>query len=778
MPDYCEVALPVPLDKHFTYSVPDSLAVRPGMRVIVPFGSRQLAGVVVRCGPPPAGLEATTIKPLKTVLDAEPALSSELLGLGRWLADYYLVPEGEVLATMLPPKPSVQPKTTVVLTPAGQNVLLALASGKAGDSVLAEDSVSSVGSLLSEDAVPSELSEDLGLTSPSRPVTSEEQKLLERLAKRKGIRRETLREVANVVARLKRRGWIAFERTLDSSSAKNRPPAWEQDEVIPQLGVPFELTERQKEALARIEQQMATGRFGVLLLHGVTGSGKTEVYLRAIELALRQNRSALMLVPEIVLTPAVAELFVSRFGSRVAVLHSGLSDSEREGQWRRVREGKSDIVIGTRSAVFAPLDRPALVIVDEEHDGSYKQEDAPRYHGRDVAIIRARDAGATVVLGSATPAIESRYNAESGKYQLLEIEERVQERPLPDTAVVDMRQEFAETGRQHFFSRRLEEEIAARLGQREQVLILLNRRGYSAFVLCRSCGKAMECANCSIVLTHHRRTARLLCHYCGFERPVPRACPECSSEHLYFVGEGSEKVEDALHRRFPEARIGRLDRDTARGRGQGELILSSFRRHELDILVGTQMIAKGHDIHRVTLVGVISADIGLARPDFRAAERTFQLMTQVSGRAGRGALPGEVIIQTYYPDHYAIRAAAAQDYAQFYRQEIRFRELMHYPPFTVLANILVKSPSAETAIKLTGKLGRHFESAQAPGLKILGPAAAPIHRLKKDYRYQFLIKASSRRLLRELLVSCRDFARAENFPAASLIIDVDPQSLL
>lgn len=745
MPDYCEVALPVPLDKLFTYSVPDSRAVEPGARVIVPFGKRQLSGVVVRCGPPPEGLDPKTIKPIKTVLDEAPALSAELLQLGRWLTDYYLVPQGEVLATMLPPKPSVQRKTTVVLTPEGQNELLALAAAK----------------------------------SPGL-IPSEDQKLLQRLSKRKGIRRETLRDVADVVARLRRRGWVALEKTMDEGAARGREPVWDQEGAVPQLTVPFDLTARQKEALARIQQQMETGRFGVLLIHGVTGSGKTEVYLRAIELALERKRSALLLVPEIVLTPAVTDLFVSRFGSRVALLHSGLSDTEREAQWRRVKEGRSDVVVGTRSAVFAPVDRPGLVIVDEEHDGSYKQEDAPRYHGRDVAIVRARDAGATVVLGSATPAIESRYNAAAGKYQLLEIEQRILDRPMAETFVVDMREEFRETGRQHFFSRRLEEEIAARLEQREQCLILLNRRGYSAFVLCRSCGKAVECENCSIVLTYHRRMASLQCHYCGFERGVPRACPECASEHLYFMGEGSEKIEDALHRRFPEARIGRLDRDSARGRGQAEMILAAFRGRELDILVGTQMIAKGHDIHTVTLVGVISADVGLARPDFRAAERTFQLMTQVSGRAGRGALPGEVIIQTYCPEHYAIRAAAAQDYAMFYKQEIRFRELMHYPPFTVLANILVKHPSAETAMKLTGKLGRHFESFQAghpKGLRILGPAAAPIHRLKKDYRYQFLIKASNRRALREALVSCREFAERESFPAASLIVDVDPQTL-
>jgi len=745
MPDYCEVALPVPLDKLFTYSVPDSHPLEPGVRVIVPFGKRQLSGVVVGCGPPPEGLDPKTIKPVKTVLDEGPALSAELLQLGRWLADYYLVPMGEVLATMLPPKPSVLRKTTVVLTTEGQKELLALASAK------------------SRELIP-----------------SEDQKLLERLAKRKGIRRETLRDVADVVARLRRRGWVALDKTMEAGASRRREPVWEQEAAVPQLTVPFDLTARQKEALAHIRQQMETERFGVLLLHGVTGSGKTEVYLRAIELALERKRSALLLVPEIVLTPAVTDLFVSRFGSRVSLLHSGLSDTEREAQWRRVKTGRSDVVVGTRSAVFAPLDRPGLVIVDEEHDGSYKQEDAPRYHGRDVAIVRARDAGATVVLGSATPAIESRYNAAAGKYQLLEIEQRILDRPMAETFVVDMREEFRETGRQHFFSRRLEEEIAARLAQREQCLILLNRRGYSAFVLCRSCGKAVECENCSIVLTYHRRMASLECHYCGFERGVPRACPECASEHLYFMGEGSEKIEDALHRRFSEARIGRLDRDSARGRGQAEMILAAFRSHELDILVGTQMIAKGHDIHTVTLVGVISADVGLARPDFRAAERTFQLMTQVSGRAGRGALPGEVIIQTYCPEHYAIRAAAAQDYAMFYKQEVRFRELMHYPPFTVLANILVKHPSAETALKLTGKLGRHFESLHPEhqkGLRILGPATAPIHRLKKDYRYQFLIKASNRRALRELLVSCREFAQRESFPATSLIVDVDPQTL-
>ncbi len=736
MPHYCEVALPVPLDKPFTYSVPDSMELEAGMRVIVPFGKRKLLGVVLRCGFDSTDVEVSSIKSVQEVIDDEPALTGELLRLGKWLADYYLAPSGDVLVAMLPPNASVRSRTKVVLTAEGEKARL----------------------------IPEDLS-------------PEEQALLLRIAKRKGIRRETLRDQSELVRRLRRRGLVSIEREMEG---RGEGPTTEQTETNPQASptgiARHELDPQQSAVLAAIQQKMEAGKFGVMLLHGVTGSGKTEVYLRAIELSLAKNRSALMLVPEIALTPAMAGLFDERFGSRVAVLHSGMSDAEREAQWRHVRRGASDIVLGTRSAVFAPLDRPGLVIVDEEHDWSYKQDETPRYNGRDMAILRAREAGAIAILGSATPSIETRYSAETGKYQLLELEQRVQERPLPQTEIVDLRQEFAETGRKTFLSRRLEEEIAKRLQQHEQNLILINRRGYSAFVLCRTCGQSIQCPNCSIALAHHKRMGRLMCHYCGHSSPVPKFCPQCASEYLYFVGEGSEQIEDALHRRFPEARIGRLDRDAASGRGRADAILAAFRNHELDILVGTQMIAKGHDIHRVTLVGVITADIGLARPDFRSAERTFQLLTQVSGRAGRGQLPGEVIIQTYFPDHYAIRSAAAQDYGMFYRKEIEFRKAMHYPPFTVLANVVVRNPNAETALKLTGRLGRHLEQQQQPGIKILGPAAAPIYRLKKDYRYHFLIKASRHAILHRVLVSCRDFARSENFPATAVIIDVDPQS--
>jgi len=733
MPEFCEVALPVPVDQLFTYSIPKSLSVSLGVRVIVPFGARQLVGVVAGLTSQLPDIAAATIRPVKDVLDDQPVLFAEMLALGKWIADYYLVPIGEALASLLPPRAPVRRSSRVVLTAAGEEEVNSNPDSAHGN-------------------------------------------LLRRIARRHGIRRETLRDSWPRVKKLRRQGLVAFEHTATADHAARQTTYSGPADATERTKSP-DLSQPQVDAFAAVRRQLQSGKFGVLLLHGVTGSGKTEVYLRSIELALQRNQSALMLVPEITLTPAMSAIFAGRFGDRMAVLHSGLSASERETQWRRVQAGLAPVVIGTRSAVFAPLDNLGLVIVDEEHDTSYKQDETPRYHGRDVAIVRAQQAGSTVVLGSATPILESRYNAEKGKYQLLEIDQRVMSRSMPVTEVVDMRQEFADTGKQSFLSRRLEEEIQLRLGQNEQCLILLNRRGYYAFCLCRSCGQTVQCQNCSIALTHHLKIARLMCHYCGYCRPIPRACPQCASEHIYFVGEGSERIEESLHQRFPQARIGRLDRDTARGKQQAEAILSAFHNQAFDILVGTQMIAKGHDIHRVTLVGVISADIGLARPDFRSAERTFQLLTQVSGRAGRGELPGEVIIQTYYPDHYAIRSAAAHDYESFYAQELKFRQLMHYPPFTVLASLMVRSEKEDAALLLAAKLGQHLAQAQKMGIKVLGPAPSTLYRLKNDYRFQFLIKASNRNRLRELLLSVRNFAQRDSFPATSLVMDVDPQWL-
>ncbi|HEV2448276.1 MAG TPA: primosomal protein N', partial [Candidatus Sulfopaludibacter sp.] len=485
----------------------------------------------------------------------------------------------------------------------------------------------------------------------------------------------------------------------------------------------------------------------------------------------------LLLVPEIALTPAMAGQFFSRFGDRVAILHSAFTDVERSEQWRRIRSGAASVVVGTRSGVFAPVRNLGLIVVDEEHDGSYKQEETPRYHGRDVAVVRAQAAGACVVLGSATPSLESRYNAEKGKYTLIELPGRIEARPMPSVELIDMRQEFLETRKQATFSRKLLEALGQRLESGEQTIVLLNRRGFSSFVTCRSCGERVQCANCSLTLTYHKRDRRLLCHYCGYAEKVPSLCPKCQSEHIYFVGLGSERVEEELHHACPTARIARLDRDTVTGKRQYETILHDFREGNYDILVGTQMIAKGHDIPNVTLVGVVSADIGLGMPDFRAAERTFQLLTQVAGRAGRGSVPGVVLVQTVNPDHYAIRMAAAQNYQAFYEKELNFRRMMMYPPFSAMANLLVRAEKQEVAMRLSTELGGLL-TPPPEKLRVMGPAEAPVPRLKNEYRYQFLIKAASRKALNELLLRARRFAQEHKWGATALVIDVDPLTLM
>ena len=543
------------------------------------------------------------------------------------------------------------------------------------------------------------------------------------------------------------------------------------------IRAPHELNASQRNAFDLIEAGIAARKFCTFLLYGVTGSGKTEVYLNAIDAALAAGRGALMLVPEIALTPAVAGQFFARFGDRVAMLHSAFSDSERADQWRRIRAGGASVVVGTRSGVFAPVRNLGLIVVDEEHDASYKQEENPRYNGRDVAIVRAQAADACVVLGSATPSLESRYNASSGKYTLLEIPERIGDRPMPTVKVVDMRQEFLETRKHAIFSRALIEAIRERLENNEQAMILLNRRGFATFVACRSCGSRVECINCSVTLTWHRRDRRLLCHYCGYAERVPSVCPKCQSEHVHFMGSGSERVEDELHGEFPAAKIARLDRDTVAGKRQFEDILHNFRERNFDILVGTQMIAKGHDIPNVTLVGVVSADVGIGMPDFRAAERTFQILTQVAGRAGRGHLPGMVYMQTINPDHYAIKFAAQQDYNGFFEKELQFRRFMKYPPFSAMANILIRATKQEDALRMSTELGHHI-TPPPENMRIMGPAEAPVQRLKAEFRYQLLIKSGSRKDLNALLRKARDFARGQKWSATALVIDVDPLTLL
>jgi primosomal protein N' (replication factor Y) len=803
-PLYCDVSLPVPLDQVFTYSLPETLRhrVRRGSRVLAPFGARKLAGIVLRTH---SERPASSTKELLRLLDEEPALDDELLKLGSWIASYYCAPLGEVLRAMTPLAGDLRRGKIFSLTSAGRDAARQLHLNEED----AEDPTREVLRLLEIRALSATYLTQKVKKAPVvlrslekkgfvevEDVAAERDPLRASAARLRAefLRRPTAEKLAkaerellsylelhpgshnvaeleesvakaSIAARaLARRDLIKL--TLEAVAASQFP-----------FRAPHELNPHQKAAYTRIEEALAAKQFQTFLLQGVTGSGKTEIYLKAIDAALAMNKGALMLVPEIGLTPAVAGQFHHRFGDRVAILHSGIHDSERSQEWRRIRSGEAKVVVATRSGVFAPVRDLGLIIVDEEHDQSYKQQESPRYHGRDVAVVRARDRGAVVVLGSATPSLESRYNADRGKYELLRLPERVESRPMPTVRVIDTRQEFLETRKQATFSRALIDAVTERLENGEQSMLLLNRRGFSSFMTCRSCGERLECPNCSVTLTFHRRDRRMLCHYCNFSSRVPERCPKCDSDHIQFLGLGSERVEDELHGAFPRARIARIDRDTTGGKRDYEAILAKFRGGEFDILVGTQMIAKGHDIANVTLVGIVSADTGLGLPDFRAAERTFQLLTQAAGRAGRGTTPGIVLMQTINPDHYAIRFAAEQDYEKFYAKELEFRRLMHYPPFGALANVIVRGPREEDALARSAALGRLLNPA-GEGVKILGPAAASLARLKNEYRYQMLIKTSNRKRLNEILGQVRAFATAEKWNPTSLVIDVDPITIL
>jgi primosomal protein N' (replication factor Y) len=537
---------------------------------------------------------------------------------------------------------------------------------------------------------------------------------------------------------------------------------------------PLVLTDEQAAAFERLRALAAEGGFQTALLHGVTGSGKTELYLRLADTVRRSGRGVLMLVPEIALTPAVAAVFRATFGDRVAIQHSGLSDGERHDQWQRIRRGDVDVVVGTRSAVFAPVRSLGLIIVDEEHDGSYKQEESPRYHGRDVAIVRGRQAGALVVLGSATPSLESFHNAQSGRYILVALERRVLDRPMAAVRIVDMREEYAASGPDVILSGALCDALGDRLERREQSIVLLNRRGFATSVFCRECASTLECPNCSVSLTVHRAARRARCHYCNHAAPLPKTCANCAGPFLEQLGFGTERVEAEIVARFPGSRVTRVDRDTIRRRGAIVSLLSRFAAGEIDVLVGTQMIAKGHDFPRVTLVGVISADVGLGLADFRAAERTFQLLTQVAGRAGRGEIRGEALVQTLYPRHYSIRHACRQDYAAFYEEEIGFRRGMRYPPSVALINTIVKARTREAAMADAGELVQALRLGGEP-YRVLGPAPAPLSRLKGEHRAQFFIKGTHRPTMRKALqtvLASRPEIRRRT------IVDVDPMSVL
>ncbi len=832
MPAYCDVALPVPLDRAFTYAV-NGVVPAVGARVLVPFSGQRLMGVVVRVHDeqPTDGIE---IKPVQQVLDEAPLLSDELMRLAAWIAQYYVAPLGEVLRGMMPLAAEVRRQFAYRISEAGRRVLYeGAAKGASRRSRLPAEDQNREYAVLNylEDGKAAK-------ASALRSATQARKALLDGMVRKKWLAREALAEerdarrterVAVLVpdARIPKlnENQTAILAEIAAAGGRLRVTALSQSAALRELSVPAStlatlvkrglvaiedapedfrlgglpangkkhahehvLNEAQMEALGSIAAAMAQGGFKPMLLYGITGSGKTSVYFAAMQRALDAGKSALLLVPEIGLTPAMAGQMFAAFGANVAMLHSGLTPDERAEQWHRIRRGEARIVVGTRSAVFAPMVNLGLILVDEEHDSSYKQEETPRYHGRDVAVMRAKFNDAVVVLGSATPSLESWANSEKGRYLRIEMLTRVMDRPLPTVELVDMRTEFKETGREDIFSRPLVEETQATLDRAEQVIILLNRRGYSFTVLCRSCGEKIECENCAIAMTYHKPVIgtdlhahpgdRLECHYCGFRRSVPKICPKCQSEHLYYLGAGSQQGEERLQELFPNARIGRMDRDTVRGRSDMERLLTRLHSGEINLLVGTQMIAKGHDIHGVTLVGVVGADFALGLPDFRAAERVFQLLTQVSGRAGRGDLPGRVLVQTYHPEHYAIQRAAAHDYAGFVAKELEYRRWMHYPPASVLANVIVQGDSLQQTAAWAHTLGRWFAAARLNNVRVLGPAAAPIARLKRIYRFHFVLKAERRDVLGHTLRALLAHAQSDEIPRRNLILDVDAVHLM
>jgi primosomal protein N' (replication factor Y) len=812
MPEYCDVALPVPLDMVFTYRVSADAIPVVGGRVLVPFRQQRLTGIVVELHDRKPSLK---IKTILGVLDMSAVLDEQLLRLGRWIADYYLAPIGEVFRTMLPLNAEFKRAVAYRISKEGRLALhLAGVSGSSARSRRTPDEqdaeVRVLDYLAAQETAPGEA---IQVREDSlRSATRVSKLILTGMVRKKWLMREDVSAVRDATRIIK----IALLKSADGKLNDNQRQLVDTMaasggrvavETLQALGLPrttlstlvkrglveiveeaaafavsrskprpsFELdfNSAQQAALKRLRDAVEARGFSGILLHGVTGSGKTAVYLAGMRAVLEAGRSAILLVPEIGLTPAVAADLHQIFGDQVAILHSALSDKERAQQWHRIKNGDARMVVGTRSAVFAPVTDLALIIVDEEHDSSYKQEETPRYHARDIAVVRAKMAGAVVVLGSATPSLESYFNAKKHKYALVELPDRVEQRPLPEVEIIDMRQEFQETGHEQVISRKLAAEIQERFDRKEQVMVLLNRRGYSPVVLCRTCGKTLQCRNCAISMTHHKREHKMVCHYCGYTAPVPKACAECGSEYVYFLGAGSEKLEELLHGMFPQARIARLDRDTVRAHEDFERTLNALSEGELDLLVGTQMIAKGHDIHGVTLVGVVGADSALGLPDFRAAERTFQLLTQVAGRAGRGDSPGKVILQTYFQDHYAVQYAARHDFTGFYEKELRFRSWMHYPPYSALANVLIRSDKLDEALRWSGTLGKWFEQNRHEGVRVLGPAVAPIMRLKRDYRYHFVLKSPSREKLNATLRAMLTYAAALKIPRTQVIVDVD-----
>lgn len=802
--DIASVIVDVPAkqtDREFDYRIPEkwNQVIKPGMRVIVPFGPRMVQGFVT-------GLKAKSdfakLRFIKEPMDLEPILNDELLQLGDWLTKEAMCFKISALQAMLPAamKAKYEKVIKVVedkkeqLPPSiqnlfgkndslswkdvieGENASLVQKEMQNGNleleynvkNRLNKKTVRVIKSLLS----PMELKE---MASAISSHAKKQQELLQYFIEhQEPIPLKELLELMNTssgtVKSLVSKGALAeMDQEIYRDPYENR---------VFEKSIPFTLTAEQTAALKPIQEKIHHDEHDVFLLYGVTGSGKTEVYLQAIASVIEKGKEAIMLVPEISLTPQTVKRFKERFGEQVAVMHSGLSVGEKYDEWRKIHRKEVKVVVGARSAVFAPFENLGLVIIDEEHESSYKQEETPRYHARDVAIERAKSYGCPVILGSATPTLESFARAKKNVYKLLTLSQRMNKNALPAVDIVDMREELR-TGNRSMFSELLFTKLKDRLDKGEQTVLMLNKRGHSSFVMCRSCGLVINCPNCDISLTYHRFNDIMKCHYCGFEEGMPSVCPECESEHIRFFGTGTQKVEEELAKILPEARVIRMDVDTTSKKGSHERLLNAFGEGKADILLGTQMIAKGLDFPNITLVGVLSADTMLHLPDFRSSEKTFQLLTQVSGRAGRHQLPGEVVIQTYTPEHYSIELSALQDYDAFYEREMYLRRQSHYPPYYYVVLITVSHEDLIKTVSVTEKITNYLGSRLNRDSVVLGPVASPISRINNRYRYQCLIKYKREPDLNQHLRTLLEHYQKETAQNhLQISIDLNPQIMM
>jgi primosomal protein N' (replication factor Y) len=738
MPKYATVVLDRPIDKEFDYLIPAPLeeAVKAGVRVVIPFRSRRVLGYVVALS---ETSDHRKVREILSVRDRKPVVSEALLRLAKWISDYYFCSLSVAIRCIVP---SSVRKGKGAKMPLFARIVPGRTVEKADRESLAKKAPKQalVVEILSRNDGPMQLRE---------------------LLKNAKATRGTIRS-------LEKKGFVLLER-----ERMYRDP-WGEEQILPTEHLPP--TAEQTRALRHIKEALQSRTFSVVLLHGITGSGKTEVYLQAIDEVLTRKEGAIVLVPEISLTAQTIERFKARFSEDVAVLHSRLSAGERLDEWERLREGRARVVVGARSAIFAPVPRLGLIVVDEEHERTYKQKEAPRYHARDVAVMRGKLEDAIVILGSATPSVESYRNGVVGKYRVFKLPRRVGDRRLPHVTIVDMKEEIRRSGRMTFFSRCLVGAMEERLQKGEQVILFLNRRGFSPFVICHRCGYVQKCPNCSISLTMHGEGQRLLCHICGFEQKAPTRCPRCTSTSIRFLGLGTQKLEMLASRIFPKYRVGRMDTDSMSGKAAHKETLDAFRAGELHILLGTQMIAKGLHFPNVTLVGVVSADTALHFPDFRASEYTFQLITQVAGRAGRGEVPGEVIVQTFAPNHPAIMAASHQDYVSFYRQEFPFREELGYPPVNRFILVTLRGRNEHAVSWISKHFAKVLSEVSPPGMEILGPAPSPISRAKGYFRWQLILKGKSVLEMTESLR--RAMANVRLGKEIQVVVDVDPVSML